>query len=79
MSESLTISEDEYNFELTRSFELGIGSGWESAGKLLLEKATEYFKRKDDKTAELLRSLSEEIIKKGTGLADAARKKEMEK
>jgi hypothetical protein len=72
------ISGEKYEFEITRHFELGIGSGWEQAGKLLLTKATEHFMRKDDITAKLLRTLSEEITKKGEDLAEAARQKKQE-
>ena len=73
-----TVSTEKYEFETTRSFELGIGSGWERAGKFLLDKATEHFKRKEDSTAALLRKLSEEITKKGETLAEAARQKRSE-
>ena len=72
------VSGEKYEFELTRHFELGIGSGWEQTGKFLLEKATDYFKKKEDSTATLLRKLSEEITKKGEDLAEAARKKRQE-
>jgi hypothetical protein len=72
------ISGEKYEFELTRHFELGIGSGWEQAGKILLDKATDYFKKKEDSTAILLRKLSEEITKKGEELAEAARQKRLE-
>jgi hypothetical protein len=73
--DEVIISEEKYEIELTRHFELGIGSGWEQAGRLLLDKATELFKRKEDSTAALLRKLSEEITKKGETLAEAARQK----
>jgi hypothetical protein len=79
MKEKEMIPVSKYEFETTRSFELGIGSGWEYAGKFLLERAIEFFERKDDTTATLLRKFSEEISEKGKKLAETARgKKEAE-
>jgi hypothetical protein len=72
-----SVSMEEYEFEITRHFELGIGSGWEQVGTFLLNRATEHFKKKDDSTATLLRNLSEEVTKKGKDLAEAARRKKM--
>ena len=70
-----TISVEKYEFELGRSFELGIGAGLEQAGRTVSEKATNFFKANNDEMAKALRNLAFELTKEGKTLAEKARQK----
>ena len=71
----MTREEQEFEFEVTRNYELGIGAGHRQVAGLLLTKATEAYVRCDDKEADLLRTLSQELKAEGDKLAENARNK----
>lgn len=47
---------------LNRTFRVGQSSGLEEAAKMLMAKALDYFRCGEDRTASLLRTLSEKLL-----------------
>jgi hypothetical protein len=74
-----SVSIKEFEFECTRSYELGIASGYEQAGVYLEAAAIELFKKRLDSDALKLRKLSDDLKEIGNKKADTARQKKMEK
>jgi hypothetical protein len=70
-----TISVEKYEFECTRSFELGIGSGLQQASEVVLAKATSAFERNQDEIAKFLREVAKNLKSSGEIKSEEARKK----
>ena len=74
-NEEITV--EKYEFELTQSFELGIGAGFERAGEYLEKAAIELFKKHLDSDAIKIRILSDDLKKIGNEKANLAREKQL--
>jgi hypothetical protein len=75
MSNKEEITVEKYEFELNRSFELGVGKGWIQAGEYLDEVAMKLFKQEFYDDAVKMKKISNDIKEIGNKRADIARKK----
>lgn len=75
MPDKEEITAYKYEFELTRSFELGISKGWIQAGEYLDKAALELFSKELYDDAIKMKKLSNDIKEIGNQKAEIARKK----
>jgi late competence protein required for DNA uptake (superfamily II DNA/RNA helicase) len=72
------ITVEKYEFECTRCFELGIGSGLEQTSSIVLARATLAFERNQDEIAKLFRELANSLKSLGEIKSEEARQKKKE-